>query len=154
MANATCADPRCEKALWHCGTMALWHCGTVKIFGTVALWHCGTAALWHCATVPQCHSATVPQCLLTSRVGARGVSRINIFCFARELNRRRSVSSSLLSLCFAPCARTQMANRQKVGRLGVLGALWQSKIIKKCQKDTVFSSKIASFRRKSKFAHF
>ena len=36
-----------------------------------------------------------------------------------------------------------MANRQKVGRLGGLGALWQAKIFKKCQKDSAFSSKIA-----------
>ena len=42
---------------------------------------------------------------------------------------------------------------KKVNRLGVLDALWQSKITKKCQKDTVFSSKITSFRRKSKFAY-
>ena len=44
-------------------------------------------------------------------------------------------------------------NRQKVSRLGVLGALWQAKIVKKCHKDTAFSSKITSFHRKSKFAY-
>ena len=52
-ANATCADPRSENALWHCGT--------VKIFGTVALWHCGTVAL--CSFVFVAHCVCGRSCL-------------------------------------------------------------------------------------------
>ena len=124
----------CLKALWHCGTMALWHCKD--------LWHCGTVVLWSARRV------VVSMCVGSF---SRDLPPFLRHCLWDKFDLSLSLS---LSEGQAPCARTQMANRQKVGRLGVLGALWQAKIFKKCQKDTAFSSKIAYFCRTSKVAHF
>ena len=106
------------------GLKALWHCGPVALWRCKDLWHCGTVVRTPCRCIG---------------VYVDGFPRI-----ACEFTQHSQVS----------CDRgSGRQNRQKVSRLGVLGALWQSKIIKKCQKDTAFSSKIISVRRLSKLAY-